>query len=70
MQVGVIRACEADGPDDKKTLRDIRFQTGDFMDVAITTPRDRAREAEARRRPAAPPRNGRRDWGAAGRPRR
>ena len=31
-----------DGPDDAKTLRDIKFQAGDYMDVAVLLPRDRA----------------------------
>ena len=40
-QVGTVKAIEA-GDDDTKTLRDIKFQTGDFMDVMIKAPLDRA----------------------------
>ena len=47
----------AKGADDSKTLKSIKFQTGDYMDVAIMMPKDRERPPERERereRPAAP----------------
>jgi hypothetical protein len=48
-----------EGSDDKKSLREIKFQTGDFMDVAIITPRDRERAAVVARARQPPGRDGR-----------
>ena len=36
LKVGEVDA-EQPGPDDVKTLAQIKFQTGDYMDVAIRT---------------------------------
>lgn len=37
MQLGSVHASQ-EGEDDKKTLKQLKFQTGDFMDVAILLP--------------------------------
>jgi hypothetical protein len=51
--VGTVKSVEA-GEDDTKTLRSIKFQTGDFMDVAIKGPGART-GVQARDRGDRPP---------------
>lgn len=59
MQVGTVDSND-EGQDDAKTLKEIKFQTGDFMDVAIMMPKDREprrepeRERERERERGAP----------------
>jgi Sin3 associated polypeptide p18 (SAP18) len=38
LQVGTVHATQP-GIDDNKSLHDVKFQIGDFMDVAILIPR-------------------------------
>jgi hypothetical protein len=45
VQVGTVKSVE-DGADDKKTLKDIKFQTGDYMDVSIMAPKDREKDRD------------------------
>ena len=37
MQLGNVHSSQ-EGEDDRKTLKQLKFQTGDFMDVAILVP--------------------------------
>ena len=38
-EIGTTRAGDEKGPDDNVTLQSKKFQIGDFIDIAISTPR-------------------------------
>lgn len=66
--MGAVHAAQ-EGEDDKKTLKQLTFQTGDFMDVAILLPnRDRDRPAADRPGHLAGPPGRDRDRDRDGRP--